>query len=48
MLQKTLKVTQMERDILLKRIENDKLIKEYSSDNNDVSIYITVQLEIIQ
>lgn len=34
-LQKTLKTIQMERDMLLKRIENDKLIQDNSS-NNDV------------
>lgn len=35
-LQKSLKTIQMERDMLLKKIENDKLIRDYSSDN-DVS-----------
>lgn len=35
-LQKTLKAVLMERDMLLKRIENDKLIQNNSSDN-DVS-----------
>jgi len=36
-LQKTLKTIQMEKDMLLKKIENDKLIRDNSSDN-DVSI----------
>jgi len=40
-LQKTLKTVQMEKDMLLKRIENDKLIRDHSSDN-DVSICKTV------
>lgn len=35
-LQKTLKAVLIERDMLLKRIENDKLIRNNSSDN-DVS-----------
>lgn len=35
-LQKTLKTVLIERDMLLKRIENDKLIRNNSSDN-DVS-----------
>lgn len=36
-LQKTLKTIQMEKDMLLKKIENDKLIRDKSSDD-DVSI----------
>jgi len=35
-LQKTLKTIQMEKDMLLKKIENDKLIRDKSSDD-DVS-----------
>lgn len=37
-LQKTLKAVLLERDMLLKRIENDKLIRNNSSDN-DVSTF---------
>ncbi|XP_060874388.1 unconventional myosin-Va isoform X3 [Metopolophium dirhodum] len=33
-LQKTLKTVQMEKDMLLKKIENDKLIRDHSSDND--------------
>lgn len=40
-LQKTLKTVQMEKDMLLKRIENDKLIRDDSSDS-DVSICKTI------
>lgn len=35
-LQKTFKAIQTERDMLLKKMENNKLIQDYSSDN-DVS-----------
>lgn len=45
-LQKTLKTVQMERDMLLKKIENDKLIRGNSSDN-DVSIWNTIYLKTI-
>jgi len=43
-LQKTLKTVQMEKDMLLKKIENDKLIRDNSSDN-DVSICKTIYLK---
>lgn len=36
----------MERDMLLKKIENDKLIRGNSSDN-DVSIWNTIYLKTI-
>lgn len=39
-LQKTLKTIQMEKDMLLKKIENDKLTQDNSSDD-DVSIFKT-------
>jgi len=45
-LQKTLKTVQMEKDMLLKKIENDKLIRDHSSDN-DVSICNTIYLKTI-
>lgn len=32
----------MERDMLLKRMENDKLIRDNSNDNDEVSIYTAV------
>lgn len=40
-LQKSLKTIQVERDILIRRIENEKLIRDDSSDN-DVNICIIV------
>jgi len=45
-LQKTLKTIQMEKDMLLKRIENDKLIRDDSSDS-DVSICKTILIKTI-
>jgi len=45
-LQKTLKTIQMEKDMLLKKIENDKLIRDNSSDN-DVSICKTIYLKTL-
>jgi len=45
-LQKNLKTVQMEKDMLLKKLENDKLIRSHSSDN-DVSICKTIYLKTI-
>lgn len=44
-LQKTLKAVQIEKDMLVKRIENDKLFQDkLISSNDDVSTYLFIDM----